>query len=89
MDTIKMIKKLCDNRSETYKKTLIFEFLQDINYHDEADKIYKNIRSYDFLSKLDLLARETNFDKKHWDYLNKNYDLKKYMGPLHTLMNEE
>ena len=89
MDTITMIKRLSENRSDTYKQVLICEFLQDINYHKEAWIVRSKIRSYWFLTALDLLARETNFDKKHWDYLNKDYDLKKYMWALHTLMTEE
>ena len=73
-----MIKKLAEHETETYVKTLCFEFFQNINYHPEAKEIEDSMdEHYDFMEMLHLLSRESNMDSKMYNYFRE--ETKPYM----------
>lgn len=90
MKAIDIIKRLCDHRSEIFKKVLCFEFLQDINYHKEAEIINIALGARgDLMEWLWLLSRKGTFDKKTWDFLNEKWQIDLYEKGLKDLMTKE
>ena len=88
MKALKMLKRFSEGRDEIYKKVLCYEFLVDINYHKEAEKILSWIfeRSYNYMSGLDLLSRKANYSTKAWENLEDTYKVERLQKGLDKLM---
>ena len=89
MKAIDMIKRLSEHMSTMYVKTLVYEFLGDINYHTEASEIYKLpwfAEKYNYILKLEIISRKNSYEVDTWNYLYKEYDLEKYEKGYSKLM---
>ncbi len=70
-----MIKKLCENRSDIFKKALIKHFLTEINFHPEAQMVDEDIIQ-DELDALWLQSRKVFFqDWIYSSWFKEEYDL--------------
>jgi hypothetical protein len=88
METIKIIKKLCENKSKTYKKALIMKFLEDINFHNESNIISQTIKELNLLETMLILYNETRYTKKTFNYLIESYKIDdRYKKEFDKLMN--